>query len=764
MKRAAIVAALGVATVLTTTLYAGSGSVVSLPLAGKKVTTGLKLEIDTEWVDGNGYRPVTISISPLGGGAAPADRTVDITLRPFSQSWSIAMPAVSTSIKLEQGQTVGKKTIGIPQYQSIGSIEVTTYEDGRRRDDLSDNVGLNWNAVSVWSEAAPTVLFIDSGAPVGNRSARYAIVAPTANSKKEKQPEHLPDIRLLASLFATPNVGSNVAIAGLDPAEDIDDRGLLSLALYFNRIDYIHPDRLPTEWVQFTSIDIIFVSLPDLQLLRQNSETWEALRTWLSTGPTLCVYDVGEDFRNIRQLEKLFALSSDAAPDAGYSSSELSERGWIAPSVAEYASDVRATRSAEWNNNTPYLQPQSAAPSPANDKTPPLTPDNPRPFLIRDIDQGHLVAFANANPFPGKREEWCWLFNTLNNQDWMWYQRHGLSFHRENPQYWNLLIPGVGDAPVTSFLVLISLFVVVIGPVNYFLLQRRRKLYLLLLTVPLGAGVITTALFSYALVSDGLGVRLRARSLTRIDQTTGRTVSWSRQSYYAGLAPSAGMSFPLDAAVYPIDPQPTGRYGQPKDLGRRLRWSNEQRLAQGYLNSRSTAQVMVVESRDTDLGIDVDEAGSGAITPRVTNRLGVDIEQLLIRSTDGRALACGKLPVGSSLQLHAIDAQEFPDRWNKMFAAERAQFPVGFDPNQVENASAIFGNSYAYWQQVDRGLPGPTTATSILERGLRSIGSLKLTEMRPRSYIAIVQQAPNVSLGISSVDEEASFHVVTGNW
>jgi hypothetical protein len=339
-----------------------------------------------------------------------------------------------------------------------------------------------------------------------------------------------------------------------------------------------------------------------------------------------------------------------------------------------------------------------------------------------------------------------------------------MSFHRENPQYWNLLIPGVGDAPVTSFLVLISLFVVVIGPVNYFMLQQRRKLFLLLLTVPLGAGVITSALFTYALVSDGLGVRLRARSLTRIDQTNGRTVSWSRQSYYAGLAPSAGMSFPRDAAVYPIDHRPTGRYGQPKDVGRRLRWDSAQRLTQGYLNSRSTAQVIVIESRDTSLGIDIDDAGDESNTPRVTNRLGVDIERLLIRSGDDRSLACGKLPIGGSVQLHAIDAKEFSGNWNKLFAAERPQFPIGFDPNQVENASAIFGNSYAWWQHVVRGLPEPTTATSILERGLRSVGNLKLDEMRTRSYIAIVRQAPNVSRGVESVAEEASFHVVMGNW
>ena len=753
-------------TALATTLHAGSGSVVSLPLAGKKVTTGLSLQIDAEWVDGNGYRPMTVSISPLGGGAAPADRILEVTIRPRSQQWGVVMPSVSTSVTLEQGQTVGEKTIGVPQFQSIGSIEIETYEDGRQCDDLSDSVGFAWNAVSGWSEAAPTILFIDSDVPLSSRSARIGVTPTTTSDKKDKKPERLPDIRRLALLFMTQNSGNNVAVAGLDPSEDIDDRGLLSLANFFNRIDFVHPDRLPTEWVQLTSIDLMFVSMSDLHSLSRKSETWEALRTWLSTGPTLCVYGVGEDFRGISELEQLFELHSGDSASSGVSSDELRQRGWRAPRTAEYANEVQATRGVEWSNNQGYAQLQVATANPRNNttQTPSLKPDNPTPFLIRVVDYGHLVAFADANPFPGKREEWCWLFNTLNNQDWMWYQRHGMSFHRENPQYWNLLIPGVGEAPVTSFLVLISLFVVVIGPVNYYLLHRRRKLFLLLLTVPLGAGVITSALFSYALVSDGLGVRLRARSLTSIDQTNGRTVSWSRQSYYAGLAPSAGMSFPLDAAIYTIDHRPTGHYGQPKDMGRRLRWNSAQRLSQGYLNSRSTSQVIVIESRATGLGIDIDEGGGESTTPRVTNRLGVDIQQLLIQSTAGRSLACGQVPVGSSVQLHAIDVKEFPNNWNKLFAAQRPQFPIGFDPNQVENASAIFGNSYAWWQQVDRGLPEPTTATSVLERGLRNIGNVKLDEMRPRSYIALVRQAPNVSLGIESVAEEASFHVVTGNW
>ena len=53
----------------------------------------------------------------------------------------------------------------------------------------------------------------------------------------------------------------------------------------------------------------------------------------------------------------------------------------------------------------------------------------------------------------------------------------------------NLLVPGVGLAPVTEFHVLITLFVLVIGPVNYWLLKRWRRLHLMVLTVPLAAAL-----------------------------------------------------------------------------------------------------------------------------------------------------------------------------------------------------------------------------------------------------------------------------------
>ena len=77
----------------------------------------------------------------------------------------------------------------------------------------------------------------------------------------------------------------------------------------------------------------------------------------------------------------------------------------------------------------------------------------------------------------------AWVLDSMGDSRWHWYQRHGLSLKRENPDYWNFLIPGSAGHG-RAVLLLISVFVIGIGPVNYWLLRRRRQLHLLLLTIP----------------------------------------------------------------------------------------------------------------------------------------------------------------------------------------------------------------------------------------------------------------------------------------
>jgi hypothetical protein len=105
--------------------------------------------------------------------------------------------------------------------------------------------------------------------------------------------------------------------------------------------------------------------------------------------------------------------------------------------------------------------------------------------------------------------------------------------------YQPIAIPGVGDVPYRAYLAVLLLFGVLVGPVNYMVLQRRRKLGFMLLTVP-ALGLVTTAiLLSYGLLRDGLGLHSAARSLTILDQERHDAVSWEGRTVFAGLPPAS---------------------------------------------------------------------------------------------------------------------------------------------------------------------------------------------------------------------------------
>ncbi len=178
---------------------------------------------------------------------------------------------------------------------------------------------------------------------------------------------------------------------------------------------------------------------------------------------------------------------------------------------------------------------------------------------------------------------------------------------------------------------LITLFVVLIGPFNYWILKRYKRLQLLVLTVPLSAGVATVALFAYAIVSDGFATKVRVRSYTTIDQRRGEAACWARMSYYAGLAPGKGLTMPADLVMYPILPN----WGNDNwGMNRGMIWNeNAQELIRGWLTSRTPTQYLMVRSRETPYRLDV-TSGNGKM--QITNRLGTRIESLLVLDDAGK--------------------------------------------------------------------------------------------------------------------------------
>lgn len=748
------------ATLSSNPVRAGMGNVISLPM-GTAPKNGLRLDIDTHWVNANGYRPLRVTATNLLAGPTSPDRTIRVELTPNSWHWGHGA-SVSFYIEIPEATRQVRQTVSIPQGEQWRTLRIEVFEDGQQLEDLSVDSGIplragrNWTS---WSEATPTFLIIDSDAPpIADRQQGMRLSQGTgAAPKGPGNVNRLPDIRYLAVLHPDPNNRGNYSFLQLESA--IGDESTLQIVDQMTKVEMRPPGDLPTKWIDYTCFDLTFVTFDDLKsLARNHPRRWQAIRDWLATGPTLCVYDIPLDSQHLGELERLLDLPPLA--DAANETSEF--RGWSVPN--DRRNSVEAVRDLDGlyqdvrRRRVPDGSSLMEIFANAGGIQQAVKPDQ-TPFVSRDVKLGRVVALRTNEPFSRGSYGISWLMNEIGGENWMWYRRHGMSLHRENKDYWNLMIPGVGRAPVTSYLVLISLFVVVIGPVNYFFLRKKKRLYLLLITVPIGAGVVTSALLNYALISDGLGVRARVRSYAEIDQTTGRAVSWSRQTYYAGLSPSRGLKYPEDAAFYTIEHFPSERR---RRTDRWVVWDEGQRLTAGYLGARSTAQFMVVQSHENRGGLSIVENDSQESAPRVTNNLEADIAMLVICDSAGRYHWAENTERGEQFQPRPIDPAEAAKRLRLAYDENRAALPVGFDSRYYRSS---FGFRSYRWTDVDQGLkPSPAFDQGVLERGIQRAIYTDARNMKPRSYVAITRESAEAPLGHQASQEEASFHVVSGRW
>ena len=151
-------------------------------------------------------------------------------------------------------------------------------------------------------------------------------------------------------------------------------------------------------------------------------------------------------------------------------------------------------------------------------------------------------------PFPDQLPDspiaWSTFLSSVGEPRFSWVKRHGIAPDFGTEEFYNFMNPGIRGVPVYGFMVLITAFAVLIGPVNYFYLRRKRLLWLLLVTVPATALVTSVLLVGYSVAAHGFSIRSRIRSLTVLDQKSHSAVTVARLALFAGLAPRAACSFP----------------------------------------------------------------------------------------------------------------------------------------------------------------------------------------------------------------------------
>jgi hypothetical protein len=717
------------------TLASTSGSFY-LPLGVPQQTyAGLMIKVDTDWVQGYGYRPIRLELIATQPSSEDRSLTVEVSLNDYSNRSVVA----STNVKLPAGGRSAVQWVPVPQLANDQMLSVRTFAGGREIEELSTE-RFSIGSGQYWSG--------DSGIP------RTLFVADSP-----------PDISGFKFFGSPPYLSYGNVTFGRP--QDVPTFAFLKPADLFD------------ESIYYSALDMIFMSRTEAKRLASKSQkVWRAIEDWTRSGGVLVLYGVDHSDADLAEVEELVsavATEQDASKTF---------RGWLAPQAEVYEQKVMAAidaarQAADEAREAVIDQalaegvnpPPGVADKPEDEATkqsdkekaagydPSAAAD--APFVWRPVGLGYVVAWKADKPFPGDELDWRWLVTSLPDSCTYWTMRHGATPDAGNPQFNELLIEDVGLPPIQTYKVLITFFVVLIGPVNYWLLRRLERLHLFLFTVPLAALIATGGLLGYALMADGLESRLRSRSLTLLDQRAGQAASSAWLSYYVGFTPGGGLTFPRETVVTPLELEPA--YYLTGGSRRRITWDDQQHLTRGWLPARTPMQLVTERAYPSRRSLTFTPPATDG-KRRVTNNLGVHVYELLVCDENGKLCSAKSIDPGKQTMLRELSTEEDKTaetlEFLKLFDRHAPAAPGEMDPYASQNSWRFFGMARLnYRVQPQVGFKGGLEGRLAELRTKISAGDLA-----PRSYIAIVDRPSEVVAGMDGFTETQSTNIIEGLW
>ncbi|MGE3315750.1 MAG: hypothetical protein AB7O26_11610 [Planctomycetaceae bacterium] len=655
----------------------------------------LNITVDSRWagVSDGGYFPIRVRVVNRG-------EPRELTFRYSSMTAGGAVPTVRRRVTAEQNATV-RFTLAIPIVSSMnfGSLEV--FDDSRLLKAHTRQV------------------------PLPDMRYNYGYGSPV------QQPPSLLAISSTPIDFARFESGMHARFAKSVP-------GYAGGSVQTDCM-VVPPSSLPDSWIDYSGVDLVAVSHSDLAALPSTTRT--AIASWVHCGGNLVVHGVPvakrEDLSKLLEFEKHGMAQKQWVPANPSNRQfvvvppEQVNRGGYNPIPAVVEQHEESTGIFAW---------------PASTDT----------FASRELMLGSVHAFVD-NPFPGSAHDWVWFLGSIGDDKIQWKSRTGLSARVGTREFLDFLNPGVRGVPTSMFMVLITLFAVVIGPVNYFLLMRKRRLYLLLLTVPSIAFVTSAALVGYSTISHGFGVKSRLRSLTLLDQPARTSVTLARLALYAGLAPSGGLKFSADTAVYPVWPNDMEFESGTVD------WTDTQNLESGWLRSRVHTQFLTTSHQAARGRLDVQTPAAEKL--EVANGHEMELESLLVADAKGELYVGNAIPAGAAATLKRATPEDMaPIR--EVLLSNQPEPPEGADQSEeLDFFRQMRGRPRRFY-----GVPMPGAADArgpmangTLETRIRNLQQISSKDgMHPRSYLAIVRENPAVETGLTRTTAEAGYHLIVG--
>ena len=374
----------------------------------------------------------------------------------------------------------------------------------------------------------------------------------------------------------------------------------------------------------------------------------------------------------------------------------------------------------------------------------------PASFATRQLMLGLVCAFPDR--LPDSQGDWSKFLSIVGDSRFSWMQRHGMAPDVGTTEFFNFMNSGIRGVPVYGFMVMITAFAVLIGPVNYFYLRRKRMLWLLLVTVPALALLTSVLLIGYSVAAHGFSVRSRIRSLTVLDQKSHAAVTVARLALFAGVAPARGMQFSLETAVYPVFP-PTVDPG-----AFTVDWTENQALTSGWLLSRTRTQFLTIRHAEQPDHVEVKPGQDGGLA--IVNGLPWELEAVLVADASGRLLSARNVLPHASLPLAGASETDRSD-FVRLLGRNRPELPDNFS---LPVLNPFVGRRFRRFDLFGRPLQAHFDS-NLMERLIHTWSRdliAKPTCLAPRSFLAVLRQNPGVETGVGLTTEQAGYHLLLG--
>lgn len=656
--------------------------------------SGLKLIIDNSWPDLPGYRMVRIEFLANQPTIEERERRMRIQLKFQNYNYGRAEMVVTTEeIVIPANQTGVKYQLYFPSEGKLQLSGVRTTENGESWPDLSCSI----NAGQANTNSLP---FLD-----------------------------LLGLQANASL-ATTNL-SVQGTTGISSAAGLNSPGLSQE--YMNGTFYSYPvnsgwtgfqklSDLPNSPLGYDCFRVVLCHVEQLETLRSDHPVqWDALRSWVATGGKLLVWPKNQ--RDIKATSEAQRKLDNLFPHGEQIGTRKPSAAWNKQTINFVPEPLQNLRSRQ---DVYYGDTFSEAPN-ANG----LATNNTRLPNSSGVD------------FP----ERTWFQGTLAVlPDEQYFDT--VYAHLQNATTQPLPgtpLPKVGLPPITMFQILITLFVILIGPVNYFYFKKKKRMNWLLITVPVGALAITGLLLAYTLFKDGIGVRTWTQSYTVLDQTQKLAATRQQFCLFAGITPGDGLRYRNQANFQDLVPD------DPSNFNYRYRdtrnwdysWDEpidgssgfaEQHLRTGWLPARTLKLYETREFAPCQRELNISVSGD---TCQLVNKLGAKILRGYVIDGD-RGWSFGDLE---------MDAKAAATLLNE---SQRSNLSTSFEQDLLVSPTAF---------DASNRLALPARDNTIAENfvGIR--------QLNRRVYIAVVERWPELQSGVANPAVESwGPHIILGVW